>query len=219
MLRTSLGALAIGLLACKHASLPAAAADSAPEPEPAALDRLVATIVGTPDHPDLRGEVHLVRTPGGVQVSAEFTGVPPGPHGWHVHEYGDCSDPVSSSMGSHLDFAALGGDPPNTGIITGDLGPLEADERGYASESGTVAVLEAEDLGYLNGRAVVVHAGPNDPTQPPAGAAGPAIACGVLGLAPPEEEAASAWPASPTPWGATAPAVGAGEGRRGRYRD
>src|SRR5688572_26671945 len=55
------------------------------EPGSEEARHLVATVLGTDDHPALTGVVHLVRDGREVDVSAKFVGLPPGPHGWHVH--------------------------------------------------------------------------------------------------------------------------------------
>src|SRR4051812_30029994 len=43
-------------------------------------------------------------TPGadGVQVHAELVGLTPGKHGFHIHEFGDCSAADASSAGGHF---------------------------------------------------------------------------------------------------------------------
>ncbi|MEQ1504517.1 MAG: superoxide dismutase family protein, partial [Myxococcota bacterium] len=68
------------------------------------------------------------------------------------------------------------------GAITGNLGDLKA-TSGAATGSTTLAELRATDLGMLTGRAVVVHAGANDPSKGSDGGAGAQIACGVIGVA------------------------------------
>src|SRR5262245_44938303 len=38
----------------------------------------------------------------GVQVHAEIAGLTPGKHGFHIHEFGDCSAADASSAGAHF---------------------------------------------------------------------------------------------------------------------
>ena len=51
----------------------------------------------------LAGSGTLTETGEGVSVSLALENVPPGEHGAHVHEKGDCSAPDASSAGSHSD--------------------------------------------------------------------------------------------------------------------
>ena len=48
------------------------------------------------------GTVTFTEVADGVQVLAEITGLTPGNHGFHVHEFGDCSAPDASSAGAHF---------------------------------------------------------------------------------------------------------------------
>lgn len=124
---------------------------------------------------------------GGLMVKASMTGLTPGPHGFHVHVYGDCSAPDASSAGGHFDFlgtpsrAAAESDP-----ITGNLGQLEAGPDGTATVAHLVQDANLWGPASIIGRAVVVHAQGNDPDSPPDGAAGPRIACGVIGIVQPD---------------------------------
>src|SRR5205823_11104511 len=48
------------------------------------------------------GTVTFTEVADGVQVQAEITGLAPGNHGFHVHEFGDCSASDASSAGGHF---------------------------------------------------------------------------------------------------------------------
>jgi len=132
------------------------------------------------------GTVRFVQTAAGVRIASDVGGLPPGGHGYHVHVYGDCTAPDASSAGTHFNFAGPS-DPPPDGVqrITGNLGDLEADSDGRARAEREVDLATLHGPRSIVGRSVVVHARPNDPASPPIGAAGPRIACGVIGLAPP----------------------------------
>ncbi len=43
------------------------------------------------------GKVTFTQTDAGVAVVADVTGLTPGKHGFHIHQYGDCSDPKGAS--------------------------------------------------------------------------------------------------------------------------
>ncbi|MEZ4235624.1 MAG: superoxide dismutase family protein [Myxococcota bacterium] len=83
---------------------------------------LIATVTGTADHADVRGRVTLTPRGSEVVLTADIDGLPPGPHAFHVHVRGDCSDPAGGSAGGHLSFAQLpreaGSEPPQTEIGT-----------------------------------------------------------------------------------------------------
>jgi Cu-Zn family superoxide dismutase len=121
----------------------------------------------------------------GVRIAVEVSGLEPGSvHGMHVHEKGDCSAPDATSAGAH--FALSGqqhGSPEGTGHHAGDLGNVTANAAGKASTSLVVPdsklTLTAGPSSVI-GRAVVVHAGPDDLKSQPAGNSGSRIACGVI---------------------------------------
>jgi Cu-Zn family superoxide dismutase len=80
---------------------------------------------------------------GGVDVSIQLTGLPPGDHGIHVHENGDCGD-MGKAAGAHWNphgakHGVLGGamGAAGTGAPAsahmGDLGNITADASGSAT--------------------------------------------------------------------------------------
>lgn len=182
---------------------------------PRPVDRLVAVVYGTSEHPEIRGEVQFSASGDTVTVTSDVSGLPAGTHAHHVHIYGDCSDPAKGSAGSHFDFerlATTGGAAPPGGAatgrtaspVTGDLGNLQATGSAPATAERTLQGLNLAGTTSILGRAVVIHAGPNDPSKGPDGGAGTPIACGVIGIAP-EEGAASGTPTSTTPSRETPP--------------
>ena len=48
------------------------------------------------------GTVTFTKTGETVQVVADITGLTPGKHAFHIHEFGDCSAPDAASAGSHF---------------------------------------------------------------------------------------------------------------------
>src|ERR1700681_2182317 len=60
----------------------------------------VAEIKGTADGSSIKGTVRLEDTADGVKVSAQLIGVPPGTHGFHIHEFGDCAE-MGKAAGGH----------------------------------------------------------------------------------------------------------------------
>jgi Cu-Zn family superoxide dismutase len=62
----------------------------------------------------------------------------------------------------------------------GDLGNIEANENGMATLD---YVDETVTIGQILGRGIIIHAGEDDLTSQPTGAAGSRVACGVIGIA------------------------------------
>lgn len=120
-----------------------------------------------------------------VHVTAEVKGLTPGKHGFHVHEKGDCSSGDGKSAGGHFNpTGAPHGGPDAEQRHVGDLGNLEADDTGVARYDRMDMVLRLSGEHSILGRAIIVHAGGDDFTTQPTGAAGARIACGVIAKAP-----------------------------------
>jgi Cu-Zn family superoxide dismutase len=102
-------------------------------------------------------------------------------HGFHVHEKGDCSAPDASSAGGHLNPDAKPHGSPTGEHHAGDLPSLKADAAGVAETTfeikGSLLGSGARDL---MGKALVVHADPDDYMTQPSGNSGSRIACGVI---------------------------------------
>lgn len=136
---------------------------------------------------EVSGTVRFTPVDGGVRVDSGVTGLTEGRHGYHVHLYGDCTADDGTSAGTHFNFRGPSVNPPaDIDRITGNLGELAADAQGNASHSVVVENAALTGPKAIVGRSVVVHAGANDPQQPPIGAAGSRVACGVIGIAEPK---------------------------------
>ena len=128
----------------------------------------------------VRGTVHFTQVGKQVHVVAEVQGLTPGKHGFHVHETGDCSAPDAKSAGGHFNPMGMKhGAPDDAQRHEGDLGNLIADASGNAHYERMDSSLSFEGTNSIVGRAVIVHAGMDDMTQP-VGNAGARVACGVI---------------------------------------
>lgn len=135
----------------------------------------------------VQGSVKLVERNGEVLVSGRITGLSPGPHGFHVHEKGDCSAPDGASAGPHFDPAGskAHGGPMGDKRHGGDLGNITADARGVASfETRVTGITLGSDPASVVGRSLIVHAKPDDLATQPSGNSGPRLACGLISRAP-----------------------------------
>ncbi|MGA2400188.1 MAG: superoxide dismutase family protein [Syntrophobacteraceae bacterium] len=131
----------------------------------------------------VRGVVSFAKDGNGVRITASIEGLSPGPHGFHIHEFGDCSSPEANSAGGHFNPS----DMPHAGPKAekrhiGDLGNLEADKSGLARLEWTDNILSLEGPKSIIGRSVIVHAQADDFKTQPTGGSGARVACGVIGL-------------------------------------
>ena len=133
---------------------------------------------------DVSGTVTFTKTAEGIKVVADVKGLTPGKHGFHVHEFGDCSAPDGTSAGGHFNpEGTKHGAPTDIERHVGDLGNLEADADGNAHYERTDTFIALSRPHSIIGRAIIVHAGEDDLTSQPTGAAGARVACGVIGIA------------------------------------
>ena len=133
---------------------------------------------------NVSGSVLFEQASGGVKVTAKIGGLEPNTkHGFHIHEYGDTTALDGSSAGGH--YNPEGHDhalPTEKMRHAGDLGNLEADAEGNAMLEITVDnVSLAGDMNPIIGRAIIIHAKPDDGGQP-TGNAGDRIGAGVIGI-------------------------------------
>jgi Cu-Zn family superoxide dismutase len=101
-------------------------------------------------------------------------------HGVHIHEVGDCSASDFTSAKGHFNPTGKPHGAPGAGHA-GDLPMLKANAKGrgnvkYVAEGLTVT----PGPNSIVGKAIVVHAGPDDQKSQPAGDSGARIACGVI---------------------------------------
>lgn len=145
-----------------------------------------AYIYGGPLAPDINGVVHFTDIPGGVWVSVDVKGLPPyrpatdghgpvGPHGFHIHEFGNC----------------IIGDPSDP--FQGAGGHWNPDNQPHGNHAGDFPVLFSNDgraimsfftnrfkVKEISGKSVIIHENPDDYRTQPNGNAGRRLACGVI---------------------------------------
>jgi len=151
-------------------------------------DRMTAVIHPTEGN-EASGVVTFVREGDNVRVTATVAGLEPeSMHGFHIHEYGDCSAEDATSAGGHYNpYGMPHSSPTDTERHMGDLGNLIADEEGIATVDFVDEVLEMDGIFSILGYGVVVHAEEDDLVSQPTGDAGARIGCGVIGVAQPAD--------------------------------
>lgn len=129
----------------------------------------------------VEGIVTFTMVPGGVRIIADVDHLTPGKHGFHIHEFGDCSAPDGSSAGGHFNpTGAKHGAPDALDRHVGDLGNLVADKDGHAHFEVVDKIISLNGPHTIVGRSVIVHALPDDYVSQPAGNAGGRVACGII---------------------------------------
>lgn len=131
-----------------------------------------------------KGMVMFTQEASGVRVVAVFEGVPAGVHGFHIHEFGDCSSADGAAAGGHFNPQSMEhAGPMIEKRHVGDLGNVTADDSGKAQLNYVDKQLAFSGPNSIIGRGVILHAQPDDLKTQPTGAAGARIACGVIGVA------------------------------------
>ena len=124
----------------------------------------------------------------GVVITPKLKGLPPGVHGFHVHEFANCGAKEKDGKLSAGELAGNHYDPkkthkhlgPQGAGHMGDLPPLKVDGQGNATQAVTAPHLALKDM---RRKSLVIHeGGDNLSDQPkPNGGGGTRIACGVVG--------------------------------------
>ena len=128
------------------------------------------------------GVVTFTQTGNKVRVIAEVSGLTPGPHGFHIHDKGDCSAPDGTSAGGHFNPGGKPhGNPEQAEHHAGDMPQLIANAAGVATMTAYLDGLTISEGGNaIVGRSVIVHAAPDDFKTQPTGNSGARQACGVI---------------------------------------
>ena len=155
-----------------------------PEMKMEAPSKAVAVLIPTKTGSGVAGTVTFTKTDKGTHIKAEISGLTPGKHGFHIHEFGDASSPDGKAAGGHFNpKGAMHGDPSKTGPRhLGDLGNIEADSSGKATLDLVDADLPLTGALGVIGHGVVVHEKADEFSQP-VGNAGGRVAVGVIGIA------------------------------------
>jgi Cu-Zn family superoxide dismutase len=122
----------------------------------------------------------------GVLLTPNLSELPPGPHGFHVHQNPSCEPGEKEgkkvpalAAGGHLDpAAAKAHDGPYANGHLGDLPALWVDAEGKATQPLLAPRLK---MGDLKGHALMIHAGGDNYSDKPAdlGGGGARMVCGV----------------------------------------
>jgi Cu-Zn family superoxide dismutase len=155
---------------------------AAAKPVKVSLNFVTADGVGKP-----AGTITIKETKDGVMLETNLKDLPPGEHGFHMHEKGSC-DPAdkdgkktaAQAAGGHFDpDATKAHKGPGGGGHKGDLPKVEADAKGVSKQKLEVKGLKLADFA---GHSLMVHEGGDNYSDAPKplGGGGARIACGVV---------------------------------------
>lgn len=170
------GALALNVSAQEHKD---------DHPEIALPKRAVCVIMPTKGN-ETHGLITLTAREGGVHLQGEVSGLEPGLHGFHIHEFGDVTAPDATSAGGHFNPEGhKHGGPDDKDRHAGDLGNIKAGNDGVAKVDIMAKGLK---LHFVVGRSLVVHAKADDLKTDPSGDSGARIGVGIIGIASDKEK-------------------------------
>jgi Cu-Zn family superoxide dismutase len=153
------------------------------ESAPASLRRAHAKLVD--GRQEAVGTAFLEEGGGGVRITLDLHGLPPGEHGFHIHENGACHGPSFESGGAHFNphgrkHGLMNPEGPHAGDLPNLV--IGADGRHKGVVLAPLVTLGAGRHSLLKpgGTCLVIHANADDGRSDPAGKAGDRLACGVI---------------------------------------
>ena len=154
-------------------------------PSTPSAKQAIATIGPTSDN-SVTGMAVFIQNGDQITLTIEIQNASPGIHAVHIHENGDCSAPDGTSAGGHWNPTGVAHGKWGEGEFhLGDIGNITVGEDGTGSIELTTDLWEigtGSDVDVV-GKGIIVHAGADDFTSQPSGAAGARIGCGVIVLA------------------------------------
>jgi len=152
--------------------------------------------------PNLEGTVEFIEKVDTNQViiNVNIKGIPPGYHGFHIHEAGDLTENCISACSHFNPLDKNHGGPLDKERHVGDLGNIKANHKGIVKQTFIDNKIKLKGKNSIIGRSVVIHENPDDlgkggldkshkfiideekhQESIKTGNAGKRIACGVIG--------------------------------------
>jgi len=145
-------------------------------------DKKVKIALNAKSNSNVSGNVVFKEVEGNVSMTAIISGLSAGQHAIHIHQSADCSSEDGKSAGGHWNPTARphGKWGAETGYHKGDIGNFTADDNGHGTISFTTdewCIGCGDETKDILGKAVIVHAGQDDLSSQPSGAAGARVSC------------------------------------------
>lgn len=155
-----------------------------PSPAPTSTAKAAIVNLASASGSLVSGRLNVMPMRDGVHLTGEIGGLAPNSvHAIHIHEKGDCSAADASSAGGHFNPAGSPHGKVGSGAHHGgDMDNISANGEGVAKVSVHAAgvTLGGGAPNDVAGKAVIVHAAPDDYRTQPTGNAGGRQACGVI---------------------------------------
>jgi superoxide dismutase, Cu-Zn family len=162
---------------------PAAKHELDNRPDTTTFNRAVAVLHPTGNN-KIKGVITFTREGTAVRVQGRIEGLSEGKHGFHVHQFGDCSAVDAASAGDHFNPTDQPHGEHGVGSRhAGDFGNIEAGADGVANVDFLDHMITFSGNSNIIGRSLIVHQNEDDLTSQPSGNAGPRVACGIIGIA------------------------------------
>ena len=132
------------------------------------------------------GTIVLEETPAGLLIKADVEGLPPGEHGFHLHETGVCNAAEKfATAGGHFAprsnaHGLMDSAGPHAGDMPNQFAAADGKLRAHVLNTQVSLGPGVGSLMDNDGTALVIHAGADDYASQPSGAAGDRLACAVL---------------------------------------
>lgn len=129
------------------------------------------------------GGIDLTEEKDGVRVQVNLAGLPPGPHGIHVHQMPIKNGDFATALGHFNPTTHQHGHHNPKGAHLGDFTKnltVKADGSATAEFWLEGADLQPDSAMSVAGRSVIIHAGPDDQKTDPSGDSGDRIAGGNI---------------------------------------
>jgi Cu-Zn family superoxide dismutase len=136
----------------------------------------------------VKGLVTFEETGNKTKIVATFSGLEPGLHGFHIHEFGNLTNYCQTAGAHYNPYKKTHGSPKDENRHVGDLGNVEADSEGNAKLELEDELIRLTGEHSIIGRSVVVHADEDDlgkggkEDSLTTGHAGARVACGIIGV-------------------------------------
>lgn len=122
-----------------------------------------------------------------VDITINLSGLAPGLHGFHIHEYGDLREGCDSLCGHYNPTNKKHGGPNDKERHVGDLGNIKANSNGICKMKFSDKIIKLRGKYSIIGRSIVIHEDEDDlgkgghSDSLKTGHAGKRIACSIIG--------------------------------------